>query len=158
MPDRFLHAHTLNCMGIQQSIVCGMSSSVVSTIDILERKNSRASNGSCTSIVNGRNPTHANTTVIQELQNHPSSDVWGRDCSNATSTCKNTRISRHTLKELEEKSEGTQVEVLIERYHSLVHEAMQKKKEEAIRVRIQMFCGSFCGHCVHGMTQVLIMI
>ena len=132
-------------MGIQQSIVCGMSSSVVSTIDILERKNSSASNGSCTSIVNGRNPTHANTALVHELRNHLSSDVWGRDGSNATSTCKNTRISRHTLNEVEEKSKGTQFEVLIERYHSLVHEAMQKKKEEAIRVRIQCFVDLFAG-------------
>ena len=139
MPDRFLHAHTRNCMGIQQSMVCGMRTSVVSTIDILERKNSSASNGSCTSIVNGRNPTHANTAVVNELQNHLSSDVWGRDSNHATSTCKNTKISRHTLKELEEKSKGTQFEVLVERYHSLVHEAMQKEKEDAIRVRIQCF-------------------
>jgi len=122
-----------------------MSSSVVSTIDILERKKSSASNGSCTSIVTGRNPTHANTAVVHELQSHLSSDVWGRDSSNATSTCKNTRISRHTLRELEEKSKGTQFEVLIERYHYLVHEAMQKKKEEAIRVRIQCFVDLFAG-------------
>jgi hypothetical protein len=143
-------------MGIQQSMVCGMSSSVVSTIDILERKNSSASNGSCTSIVNGRNPTHANTAVVHELRNHLSSDVCGRDSSHATSTCKNTRISRHTLKELEEKSKGTQFELLIERYHSLVHEAMQKKKEEAIRVRIQCFEDLFAG-IVHKVSHYDIM-
>ena len=136
MPDRFLHAYTH--VTIHQII----SSSVVSTVDILERKKS---NGSCTSILNGRNPAHANTAVVHELRNHLSSDVWGRDGSNATSTCKNTRISRHTLNEVEEKSKGTQFEVLIERYHSLVHEAMQKKKEEAIRVRIQCFVDLFAG-------------